>query len=290
MSIVITVLDPRKVIQVSDTRVTAFKDNSVMSEIARKTILVFGNKAKFVVGWVGLAVDATGRHETGRWLWETLVKMDAVDVTIEDIATRLAAAATTELAKLQAANKCLGVVMAGWDSEPFVVTVSNYLEVKNKRTPDEPVKTHHIPSVTEAKCSPTFKPYIQRYAKKTKRDYLVAVMGDLRSSKLKRHFTGLKKRLKKNSRASQITAVCREIALEASTHTYTIGRTLIGAELSRRGKNICTYYSENGKPEILIPPMLEPRGASIDGKIIELLDGRTRIEAKIVRRNSPTSR
>src|SRR6266852_2746835 len=123
MSIVITVLDPKSVVQVSDTLVTGILNKSVLSEITRKTIVVLGNKAKFVVGWVGLAIDTTGRHETGRWLWETLVKMDAVELTIDEIATRLASAATNKLAHLQAANKCLGIVMAGWDSEPFVVTV-----------------------------------------------------------------------------------------------------------------------------------------------------------------------
>lgn len=283
MSIVVTVLDPDKVVQVSDTRVTRFKDKSVLSETARKTIIVLGSKAKFVVGWIGFAADTPERHETGLWLYEALVRMDAVDLTIDEIATRLASAATNELAHLQAANKCLGIVMAGWDSEPFVATVSNYLEVKNKRKPDDSVKTHHIPSVTETQCSTTFKPDIQRYAKKTKRDYLVVVLGDL-SSRLKSHFTGLKKQLKKNAVASEITPVCRQIALEASTHTDTIGRTLIGAELSRTGKSTCTYYSENGKPEILIPPMLTLRGSSRDSSITEMPDGTARVQAKIIRR------
>ena len=62
MSIVITVLDPKKVIQVSDTLVTKFTDHSVMSDIARKTILVLGSKAKFVVGWVGLAIECPNRR------------------------------------------------------------------------------------------------------------------------------------------------------------------------------------------------------------------------------------
>jgi hypothetical protein len=59
---------------------------------------------------------------------------------------------------------------------------------------------------------------------------------------------------------------------------------LTGAELSRRGKNNCTYYSENSKPEILVPPMLTLQGASIDGTITEMPDGRTRVQAKIIRR------
>jgi hypothetical protein len=284
MSIVITTLDPKGVVQVSDTLVTGILDKSVLSETARKTIIVLGNKAKFVVGWVGLAIDAKGWHETGRWLWETLVKMDAVELTIDEVATRLASAATNKFADLQAANKCLGIAMAGWDSEPFIVTVSNYLEVKNTREPDDSVKTHHIPLVTETKCSATFRGNIQRFAKKTKRDFLVVVLGDLKSSKLKRHFTGLKKQLKKNATAPDITAVCREIALAASNHTHTIGRTLIGVELSRRGKSTCTYYSENNKPQLLIPPMVTPEGASIGGTITEMPDGTARVQAKIIRR------
>lgn len=284
MSVVSTVLDREKVVQVSDTRVTSFADKSVMSETTRKTLVVLGAKAKFVVGWVGFAVDATRRHETGLWLYETLRDMDAVDLPIEEIANRLALAATNDLAPLQAANKCLGIVMAGWDSEPFIVTVSNYLEVKNRRTLDEAVETHHIPSVTEAKCSPTFSGNIQRYAKKTRRDYLVAVMGDLSSTKLKRHFTGLKKQLKKNAAASEITDVCRQIALAASTHTHTIGRTLIGVELLRTEKYMCTYYSENGKPEILIPPTLTLKGSYRDAKITDMPDGTQRIQARVTRR------
>jgi len=65
MSIVITVLDPRELL-VADTLVTGILNKSVLSEITRKTIIVLGTKAKFVVGWVGLAIDATGQHETGR--------------------------------------------------------------------------------------------------------------------------------------------------------------------------------------------------------------------------------
>ena len=65
MSVVITVLDRERVVLVSDTRVTSFADMSVMSETTRKTLVVLGAKAKFVVGWVGFAIDATKRHETG---------------------------------------------------------------------------------------------------------------------------------------------------------------------------------------------------------------------------------
>lgn len=296
MSIVITVLDPNKVIQVSDTLVTNFRNKSVMSKITRKTMVVLGKKAKFVVGWVGLAIDTTGQHRTGRWLWETLVKMDAVELPIKEIANLLASAATKKVARLNAANKTLSIVMAGWDASPFVVTVSNSLKVSNKRKPNPANKTHHIPTISETTRSETFTANIQRYAKNygnspaerhtrgKRRDYLVTVVGDFTSAKLARHFTKLKRRMKKRVPASEITEVCREIALEASNHTDTIGRTLIGVELSKRGKNTCTFYSEDDEPRILMPPMLTLQGASIDGTITENPDGNTRLQAKIVRR------
>ena len=87
--------------------------------------------------------------------------------------------------------------------------------------------------------------------------------------------------------ASEITDVCKEIALEASTHTYTIGRTLIGVELLRTGKYICTYYSENGKPEILIPPTLTLQGSYRDAKITDMPDGTQRMQAQVTRRIKP---
>ena len=50
MSVVITVLDREKVVQVSDTRVTSFADQSVMSETTRKTLVVPRGESKVRCG------------------------------------------------------------------------------------------------------------------------------------------------------------------------------------------------------------------------------------------------
>jgi hypothetical protein len=58
--------------------------------------------------------------------------MNAVDLSIEDIANRLQFLATTHFAKLTALDKRTLFVMAGWEkSEPFVCIVSNYVSLKN---------------------------------------------------------------------------------------------------------------------------------------------------------------
>jgi hypothetical protein len=89
MSVVITVIDHQKAVQVSDTRVTRFNRKSSMSETTVKTILILGKKVKCVVGWTGLAVDGTELHKTERWIYEALHLMDAVELTIKEIATTL---------------------------------------------------------------------------------------------------------------------------------------------------------------------------------------------------------
>src|SRR6266498_893920 len=146
MSFIITPVSRETTVQVSDTRLTFFRGQAVLTETQRKTLVVLGKQARFVVGWVGFAADETFSHNTGDWLYETLRNMDAVALTVDDIARRLELSATTDLADLKAGDKRLAFVMAGWqDSEPFVATVSNYLTVTNKRSPETDSKTHHIP-------------------------------------------------------------------------------------------------------------------------------------------------
>ena len=56
MSFVITSISPETVVQVSDMRLSALSDKSVLSDKQRKSIIVMGRQAHFVLGWVGLAI------------------------------------------------------------------------------------------------------------------------------------------------------------------------------------------------------------------------------------------
>lgn len=273
MSIIITTVSPETVIQVSDTRLTSLRNQSVLSETLRKTLFVRGTKAHFVVGWAGFAADESLQHQTGEWVFKCLFEMNAVELPIEDIAFRLETRATTDFPRLKADDKRCVFVMAGWQqSEPFLCTVSNYCTVVNSVATDPAEESqsrkHHIPSISEAKtAAPKFQGTIQRFRNLTQRDYVVNVTGDFNSEKLQSHFRGLEALLKKRAAAPEIGAVCRRIALEAAFHSKTIGRNFIGVEMSRTGQAICTFYSEAGAEEILIPSILTPEGCSTENSI-----------------------
>lgn len=288
MSFIITPLSRTITVQVSDTRITSFGGKAVLSETQRKTLVVLGPRARFVVGWVGMALDATFQHNTGDWIYETLRGMDAVALTIDEIALRLESLATAYVAGLTAGDKRLVFVMTGWqDSEPFIAIVSNYHTVTNKRSPDEADKTHHIPEVTEASIAArTFTGKVQRYLKATEQDYIVSVYGDFDSKKLEPAFMGLERLMKKQVPGSVIAGVCKQITLEASAQSKekTIGRNLIGVELNISGKAECWFYSENELAATLIPPILDVRGSSRSAKIIYLRDGTVSVEGKTTRR------
>jgi hypothetical protein len=68
MSFVITIVRPETVVQVSDTRLSALVDQSVLSESLRKSLVVKGTETQFVLGWSGLATTDSG-HSTADWLF-----------------------------------------------------------------------------------------------------------------------------------------------------------------------------------------------------------------------------
>jgi hypothetical protein len=57
MSIVITVVTQNVVIQVSDVRLTSTKDGKPLDEKQRKSALVVGTDAAFIIGWTGFAIQ-----------------------------------------------------------------------------------------------------------------------------------------------------------------------------------------------------------------------------------------
>ncbi len=98
MSFIITCISPEKVVQVSDMRVSALADKSVLSDEQRKSIVVMGSQAHFVVGWIGLAT--IGGHNTGDWLYRQLYEMNAKNIPIDQIAGNVTGLATRDFATL----------------------------------------------------------------------------------------------------------------------------------------------------------------------------------------------
>lgn len=288
MSFIITTVRPETAVQISDTRLSSLANQSSLSEELRKTLVVRGKKAHFLLGWVGLATtDDHHHHNTADWLFKSLFEMNAVELPIEEIALRLERLATTQFARLRGLDKRSLFVMAGWqDSEPFVCTVSNYVSLKTTETIQ--AGRHHIPSFSGAAvAAPEFRGWIQRFDNIKDQHYLVNVMGDFDPDKLKTHFMGLESLLKKRARAPEISGACRQIALEAAVHSKTIGRNLIGVEMDRAGHATCSFYSEDGTETVLVPAILSPEGCSTQGTIRTILSGdevTVKLEAKIAKK------
>lgn len=287
MSFVITTVSPETVVQVSDTRLSSLADQSVISESVRKSLIVKGKEAQFVLGWCGLATADKG-HSTGDWLFRVLYEMDAVNLSPDEIAGNLATMATERFPKLVALDKRFNFVLGGWDkSGPFVAGGSNYVALNSEEESVSQLK-HHIPSFSEtAAANSNFQAWVQRFRNPTKDHFLVEVMGDCDPAKLKTLFKGLKCLLKKKAAAAVISSACRQIALEAGRHSKTIGKDLIALEMERNGHVYCAYYSEEGKEVMLVPDMLSLHGSSTQFTIRPSLSGdptKVRVQGKIIKR------
>jgi hypothetical protein len=84
MSIVITVVTPNVVVQVSDIRLTYF-NGKPHEKKQRKSALVVGTDAAFVIGWTGFAESTDKEFNTGDWLFRTLNHIKAYEKPLVDI-------------------------------------------------------------------------------------------------------------------------------------------------------------------------------------------------------------
>lgn|ERR1700683_3756745 len=85
MSTVITVVTENVVVQVSDVRLTSLDDGKPLDEKQRKSALVVGTEAAFVIGWRGFAKSSNKEFKTGDWLFRTLNHIKAYEKPLVDI-------------------------------------------------------------------------------------------------------------------------------------------------------------------------------------------------------------
>lgn len=272
MSFVITTCSPATVVQMSETRHSDIETKRPISEDLRKTFIVKGRQTHFVLGWVGLASSRFG-HNTTNWLFKTLGEMNAVELTIEEIAQRLSELATARFVDLSTPDKHKHTTfaMAGWQhGEPFICTVSNYINVYNRISALFDLR-HHIPTIKESReIFPKFDVTLQRFRNIKEGDYIVHVMGDFDPENLEAHFIGLERLLKKRAPANEISGVCMQIVLEAAEHSDTVGRNLIGVEMDSSGRMMWPARTETD--EFLAPPYLGSDGSHMDG-IVSFVSG-----------------
>jgi hypothetical protein len=268
MSFVITTVSPGAVVQVSDTRHSSLADRAVISNDLRKSLIVNGAEARFVLGWIGLAT--AGRHHTGEWLFRTLYEMNAMNRTPEEIVETLADLATTHFHLLSGSSghKRCHFVLGGWDkSEPFVGVVSNFAVPDSLERGDSDLRYHFPSFYAGAVAAPKFQGWIGHFKNPRERDFVVDVSGDCEEAKLRPLLKGLKRLMRRRAGAARISAACRQIALEAGRHSKTIGKDLISVEMDCGGHGYCSHHSEEGTEQLLVPDMLTVQGGSTQATV-----------------------
>jgi hypothetical protein len=272
MSFVITVINTRAVVQVSDTRLSSLADGTPIIDNQRKSIIVVGRHACFLLGWVGLALTNEG-FKTGDWLSQELNAMNAAELPIADIAGNLAGLATERFRKLRVSQKqkCCRLVLGGWHKvsgmrELFTCVIYNDLIFNAEGN-------HVRPSWTEAfNAAPQFMYNIGSF-RPGKFPYNVHAIGSGNSHKLNPYFKALKGLMERRAGTQAIIDMCVKIAREAARHTRTIGNDLIAVDMDKNGRTHCSYYSAEGTKAILVPDVISMQGTSIQATIRTILSG-----------------
>jgi hypothetical protein len=268
MSFVITVASPEIVVQVSETRLSSVATRSLVSDTQRKSLIVMGKQAHFVLGWTGLARTGNLSHDTGNWLWQRLYEMNAVELPLVQILGDLTGLATQDFLALPESirNKRCEFHLAGWHmvagvAVPFTCLIYNDLTFKA-------LQGHRLPIFESAAvASPQFM-YCLGSFQAVRVPFLVRAMGDIDQAALRNHFRGLKYLLKKGVEPTRICAVCRQIVLEAARRRpKTVGRNLIEVEMDNKGAIRCSYYPDGDQETMLIPDILSAHGALIKGTV-----------------------
>lgn len=289
---VVTSVHLKAVVQVSETRLSKLDTNqSTIHENLLKSMTVLGAKARFVIGWTGYATPNVAQPgDTRDWLFKTLCEMNAPWLTAEQIMHLLSVQATAHFATFPPKDdKRAHFILGGWEISgsgellPFVGVVSNFATGRNEtRTEGDP--RHHIPKYEEsAAAAPEFRSWIERFENITDRHYVVNVMGSYKPAVVQEGFRGLEGLLKQQASAERIGAACRQIILEASEHSPSIGRNVIGVEMDSTGKHHCSYYSEQETDVIPVPDYLSTEGCYTRTTITQTADGKTHVQGKIAK-------
>jgi hypothetical protein len=272
MSIVVTVVSKRAVVQVSDIRLSSLKGAEPLPQLQRKSIFVTSKHAVFVLGWAGLAFTDDG-FNTGDWLFQALNHMRAFNLPVSDIAANLAGQATYEFNRLSVPQKkkCCRFILAGWQRvsgnvELFTAVIFNDLIYNSQAQHGESVWTESPTANSQFMYSiGSFCP--------VEFPYSVQAIGSANPKKIKAQLKVLKKVMEKHGGTTAITRACVQIAREAARHTRTISEDLIAVDISNNGRRRCWFFSEDGAEEMLVPDTISPRGSTTQGTIRAIFSG-----------------
>jgi hypothetical protein len=257
VSIVITVVTPYAVLQVSDMQLTAISDGTVLPERQRKSMVLKGSQVIGLFGWAGLATIAG--HNTGQWLHGQLDAMHASDLPLQTIAKALADNATLHFATLPRTDKRCWFAVGG-----LFVAPSNAIEPFFCRITNAGGGTA---VTTSGQSSVKFEisfGFVSR-TKPSKHPYLVGVIGDERtSSELPLYWQGLGGLLKRRADVGRIASACLQIARAIAdkqekkkqkdpTFVKTVGKNLLLVAIDNVGGSLrSVFFPEDGSSEEIL--------------------------------------
>jgi hypothetical protein len=145
LSMVVTVVTENVVVQVSDVQLTSLDDGKPLDEKQRKSAVVVGTDAAFVIGWTGFAKSSNQEFKTGVWLFNTLNHIKAYKKPLVDILGDVTGQADVAFYPLPdpLAIKGTRFVLGGWyrkdgSAEPFTAVIFNNLMVNEQGKAQEP--------------------------------------------------------------------------------------------------------------------------------------------------------
>jgi hypothetical protein len=254
MSIVITVVSKNAVVQVSDLRLSSLKDGEPLPQLQRKSMLILGRHAAFVLGWAGFAKTDDDRFNTGDWLFRALNHINAVELPLADIAANLTGEATHAFNRLRVPQKNKGCrfLLGGWqrtdgNAELFTGVIFNDLNYNSQPQYGESVWSES--SIVDTKFMysiASFGPVEFRCN--------VQVIGSVKNhEKIRHQMRVLRKVMDNRGKATAIVRACVDVAREAARHTRTISKDLIVLTLESNGLKRCVFLSEEDAEEVTGP-------------------------------------
>jgi hypothetical protein len=274
MSIVITVVTENVVVQVSDVRLTSLDDGKPLDEKQRKSALVIGTDAAFVIGWTGFAKSSNKTFKTGDWLFNTLNRIKAYEKPLVDILGDLTGQADYAFNRLPDPQAIKGThfVLGGWhrkngNAELFTAVIFNNLIVNEQRKA-------HEPSFIESPTVDTKFLYSLGTFRPVESPHLVHVDSPgMKQEWVEEQMRVLRKVMDNQVGEAAITRACVDVARQAAGWTNTISKDLIVATLKKTGKFTTAYLPENDTEESLVPDVVTPSGAITQGRIEAVLSG-----------------
>jgi len=228
MSIVITVVSKNGIVQVSDVRLSSLKDGEPLPQLQRKSMLVLGRYAVFVIGWAGFAQTGDGKFNTGDWLFRALNHIKAFERPLTAIAGDLTGEATHAFGALPTPQKNKGCrfLLGGWqrtrgNAELFSGVIFNDLKYNGQPQYGESVWSE---------SSTVDKQFMYLLASfgPVEFPYQVQAIGSVKKpEKIKREMRVLRKVMDNHGGVDAIARACVDVAREAARHTRTISKDLI---------------------------------------------------------------